>query len=79
MMEARQPNEIMGLKDWIITIILLFIPVVNLVMLIIWATDKQDARNVFAKAYLIVTGCFVAVTIIFYVFIFILFFMLATT
>lgn len=57
----------MTLKDWIITMILLALPIVNIVMLIIWAVDKDEPRNLFAKAYLIVmAGAFVLV-IIFYI------------
>lgn len=65
----------MSLKDWIITIILLFLPIVSLVMLIIWATDKQDPRNNFSKAYLIVSAGMIAIIflIYFFVIIFLLF------
>jgi uncharacterized membrane protein YqjE len=63
----------MTLKDWILTLILLFIPIVGLVMLIIWATDKQDPRNIFAKAYLIVSAGMLAIVFIFYVFFIFLF------
>jgi len=68
-----QTEKQMTLKDWILTLVLLFIPIVGLVMLIIWATDKQDARNIFAKAYLIVSAGVLAIVFIFYVFIFLLF------
>ena len=36
-----QTEKQMTLKDWILTLVLLFIPIVGLVMLIIWATDKE--------------------------------------
>lgn len=68
-----QTEKQMTLKDWILTLILLFIPIVGLVMLIIWATDKQDPRNVFAKAYLIVSAGMLAIIFIFYVLIFFFF------
>ncbi|GEN83952.1 hypothetical protein SLU01_22640 [Sporosarcina luteola] len=61
----------MSLKDWIITIILLFLPIVSLVMLIIWATDKQDPRNNFSKAYLIVSAGMIAVIFLIYILVFI--------
>ncbi|KRG09420.1 hypothetical protein [Lederbergia galactosidilytica] len=57
----------MTLKDWIITMILLVLPIVNIVMLIIWAVDKEEPRNLFAKAYLIVMAGTFAVVIIFYI------------
>ena len=65
----------MTLKDWIITLILLFIPIVGIIMLIIWAVDKDDPRNTFSKAYLIVSiGIFVIIiTIYIMILIFILF------
>lgn len=67
----------MTLKDWIVTMILLFIPFVNIIMLIIWAVDNQNTqRNLFAKAYLIVTAGAIAIIIIFYILIFILIFAL---
>ncbi|MGG0667293.1 hypothetical protein [Sporosarcina koreensis] len=68
-----QTEKQMTLKDWILTLVLLFIPIVGLVMLIIWATDKQDPRNIFAKAYLIVSAGMLAIVFIFYVFIFLFF------
>lgn len=57
----------MTLKDWIITMILLALPIVNIVMLIIWAVDKDEPRNLFAKAYLIVMAGAFALVIIFYI------------
>lgn len=62
-----QTNQTMSLKDWIITIILIALPIVNIIMLIIWATDRKDPRNNFAKAYLIVMGGMFALVIVFYI------------
>lgn len=62
-----QTNQTMSLKDWIITIILIALPIVNIIMLIIWATDRKDPRNNFAKAYLIVMGGMFALIIMFYI------------
>ncbi|MCM3638106.1 hypothetical protein M3152_10245 [Sporosarcina luteola] len=61
----------MSLKDWILTLVLVCLPIVGLVMLIIWATDKQDPRNTFSKAYLIVMGSIFALILLMYIFIFI--------
>lgn len=69
--ERLQSNQTMSLKEWIITIILIMLPIVSLIMLIIWATDKQEPRNTFAKAYLIVTGSIFALIFILYFFIFV--------
>ncbi|WP_252503823.1 hypothetical protein [Sporosarcina sp. Marseille-Q4943] len=65
-----QKEKTMSLKDWIITLILVCLPIVGLVMLIIWATDKEDPRNIFAKAYLIVAGGIFALILLMYIFIF---------
>ncbi|MBD7985988.1 hypothetical protein H9649_15560 [Sporosarcina sp. Sa2YVA2] len=70
---TEQTNQMMSLKDWIITIILIALPIVSLIMLIIWATDKKDPRNNFAKAYLIVMGGIFALVMLFYVLMLILF------
>ena len=72
-----KPEQPMTLKDWIITMILLFIPIVGLVMLIIWAIDKEDPRNIFSKAYLIVSAGVFAIIFIVYLVIFVLFFSFA--
>lgn len=66
-----QTEKQMSLKDWILTLILVCLPIVGLIMLIIWATDKQDPRNIFSKAYLIVMGGAFALVIVMYIFIFI--------
>ncbi|MCJ7842164.1 hypothetical protein MUB24_14890 [Lederbergia sp. NSJ-179] len=66
-----QSEKNMTLKDWIVTMILLVIPIVNIVMLIIWAVDKEEPRNLFAKAYLIVMIGGIALVFIFYIIIFI--------
>ena len=68
-----QPEQPMTLKDWIITLVLIFLPIVGIVMLIIWAVDKQDPRNIFSKAYLIVSAGFIAISFVIYFFIFIFF------
>ncbi|MFD1206877.1 MULTISPECIES: hypothetical protein [Sporosarcina] len=69
-------EQSMTLKDWILTIVLLFLPIVNIVMLIIWATDKQDPRNTFSKAYLIVSAGAIALVFTIYMLLFFLFLMI---
>lgn len=69
----RDPQG-MSLKDWIITLILMMIPLVNLIMLIIWAADRNDSRNLFAKAHLIVMVGSIALIFIFYILIIIFIF-----
>lgn len=62
-----KPTETMTLKDWIITLVFVFIPIVGLVMLIIWAVDKENPRSLFSKAYLIVSASIFAIVIGFYI------------
>nr|MDK2851474.1 hypothetical protein [Candidatus Cloacimonadota bacterium] len=68
--DERPMAPIMTLKDWIITMILMIIPVVNLVMLIVWATSKTENpnRKNMALAMLILW----AIGIVLYVLIFVL-------
>jgi hypothetical protein len=44
--------------DWIITLILLAIPLVNIIMLIVWAASgaTHPSKKSFAQAYLILIG-----------------------
>lgn len=46
---------VMSIKDWIITILITMIPVVNLVMLFVWAFSKDENPNKsnWAKANLV--------------------------
>jgi len=51
----EEPAKVMTLGDWMITLLLLFIPIVNIVMLIVWCADSTTNKNKkhFAQAYLI--------------------------
>ncbi|HSQ75331.1 MAG TPA: hypothetical protein VLT13_07225 [Bacteroidota bacterium] len=53
---VSQPNaEPMSVKDWIITLLITYIPLVGLIMLLVWAFDSSTHPNKknFAKASLI--------------------------
>ncbi len=54
-MENRDAAPVMSLGDWIITFIILMIPIVNIVMLFVWAFSSGTNPNKanFCKAYLI--------------------------
>lgn len=54
-MENRDVAPVMSLGDWIITFIILMIPIVNIVMLFVWAFSSGTNPNKanFCKAYLI--------------------------
>ena len=49
---------IMKVRDWVVVFVITAIPLVNIIMLIIWATDSRGNpnKNNFAKAYLIMMG-----------------------
>ncbi|WP_207706698.1 zinc ribbon domain-containing protein [Acetobacterium tundrae] len=60
-------EEVMTLGDWMLTLLLTYIPVVNLIMLIIWSVDEKTNVNKkhFAWAALIFMGIGVVLSIIF--------------
>ncbi|SNZ14127.1 hypothetical protein SAMN05421503_2237 [Terribacillus aidingensis] len=53
---TRANNNQLGIMDWVWTLLLLVLPVVNIVMLIIWAVDRMNPRRNFAIAYFIIMG-----------------------
>jgi hypothetical protein len=54
-MENRSSAPVMSLGDWIITFIVLAIPLVNIIMLFVWGFSSGTNPNKanFCKAYLI--------------------------
>ena len=64
---AENTAKVLSLGDWMITLLLLFIPIVNIVMLIIWSVDSNTNENKkhFAWAYLIYMAIGLVVGIIF--------------
>lgn len=67
-------KEVMTLKDWLVTALLLCIPIANIVLLFIWAfTDDRNInlnKKNFAKAHLIIVGIFLGIYLIFLIFFF---------
>jgi succinate dehydrogenase/fumarate reductase cytochrome b subunit len=59
-------SEPMSVKSWVGTILLLVIPIVNIILLFIWAfgSGGNISRKNYAKASLIVAGCLIALYII---------------
>ncbi|WP_010255852.1 hypothetical protein [Myroides injenensis] len=54
--EVRNPKEsVMSVGDWIVTLLIMLIPLVNIVMLFVWGFDNNGNRNRanWAKAQLI--------------------------
>ena len=61
-----KPEPEMGIKDWLITFLLMAIPCVNIIMLIIWAaSDENKTRRNFARAYFIVMAIGIVIGILF--------------
>ncbi|MCY9666950.1 hypothetical protein M5X11_18765 [Paenibacillus alginolyticus] len=54
-MEEQQHAPVLSVKDWMITILLLAIPLVNIVMLFVWAfsNGENPSKSNYAKASLI--------------------------
>jgi hypothetical protein len=54
-MENRSSAPVMSLGDWIITFIVLAIPLVNIIMLFVWgfSSSTNPNKSNFCKAYLI--------------------------
>lgn len=53
--KASEMAPVISIKKWLIILLILMLPIVNLVMLIIWALDEEENPNKvnFAKAQLI--------------------------
>ena len=50
--EVRTSSEL-KVSDWLLTMLILVVPIVNLVMLFIWSFGSPDPRRNFSRAYLI--------------------------
>ena len=61
-----------SMGDWMVTILLTFIPCVNLIMLFVWAfgNNEPKSKSNWAKAYLIWIGIYTALVVVLYIFIF---------
>lgn len=59
-------TSVMSVKDWLVTLILLIIPCVNIVMLIVWAASSSGNlnRKNYCIAYLIVLAAIVVLYIL---------------
>ncbi|TQR17332.1 hypothetical protein FG384_18300 [Psychrobacillus vulpis] len=56
----------MSVGDWLITMLILIIPIVNIVMLFVWGFGNSDPRRNYARASLIWMGICIIIGIIFY-------------
>lgn len=64
----------MTVMEWIITMLIMVIPIVNLVMLFIWGFGNPDPRRNFARATLIWMAISLGLVIIIYIIIIVFFF-----
>lgn len=61
----KTSNE-MTVGDWLITTLILIIPIVNIVMLFVWGFGNPDPRRNYARASLIWMGISIVLMLIFY-------------
>ncbi|MEK5214024.1 hypothetical protein SAMN05421670_2000 [Psychrobacillus psychrotolerans] len=61
----KTSNE-MTVGDWLITMLILIIPIVNIVMLFIWGFGNPDPRRNYARASLIWMAICIVLMLIFY-------------
>jgi hypothetical protein len=66
---SQPPAEMMSVKDWFLTLLITYIPLVGLVMLLVWAFDSNTNLNKknWAKASLLWMVVGIALAIIFFV------------
>lgn len=70
---AIKTSTEMTVKEWIITLLIMAIPIVNLVMLFIWGFGNPDPRRNFARATLIWMAISIGLFIIIYIIIIVFF------
>ncbi|TQR13280.1 hypothetical protein FG382_10810 [Psychrobacillus lasiicapitis] len=56
----------MSVGEWLITMLIMIIPIVNIVMLFIWGFGSPDKRRNYARASLIWMAISIGLIIIFY-------------
>lgn len=64
--QPQQNNSIVTMGDWVVTLLLSFIPIVNIIMLCIWAfgSDTPISKKNYAKAQLIFLAIGIVLTIL---------------
>ncbi|MGL5084257.1 MAG: hypothetical protein ACRC68_00805 [Clostridium sp.] len=60
-------SQHMTLGNWLITMLLLIIPIVNIVLMFVWAfgSNVNKSKKTFCQAQLIITGILIVLMIIF--------------
>ncbi|ALC88267.1 hypothetical protein AM499_15455 [Bacillus sp. FJAT-22090] len=69
----------MSVGEWLLTMLIMIIPIVNIVMLFIWGFGNPDPRRNYARASLIWMAISIGLIIIFYGVIFALIFSTANS
>ncbi|MDU0202883.1 MULTISPECIES: hypothetical protein [Paenibacillus] len=71
-MPEQQHAPVLSVKDWMITILLMAIPIVNIVLLFVWAFSKNEnpSKSNYAKASLIWAAIGLVLYLIFVVILF---------
>ncbi|GGA35113.1 hypothetical protein [Psychrobacillus lasiicapitis] len=62
----QKPVGDMSVGEWLITMLIMIIPIVNIVMLFIWGFGSPDKRRNYARASLIWMAISIGLIIIFY-------------
>ncbi len=67
-MENQGQAQVMSIKDWIITLLISFIPLVGFIMLFVWAfgSGENPNKSNWAKAALIWVAVWCVLAVIFY-------------
>ncbi len=54
----QDSGEVMSVKEWLITLLILCVPLVNIIMMLVWGfgSSTKPTKANFCKAYLILTA-----------------------
>ncbi|MBK5720927.1 hypothetical protein JGH11_08595 [Dysgonomonas sp. Marseille-P4677] len=70
MEQNESTSRVMSVKEWLINLVIMCIPVVNIIFLFIWGfgqSDINETKKNWAKASLILMAIGIGLTILFYV------------
>ena len=63
---TRKPVSEMSVGEWLISMLIMIIPIVNIVMLFIWGFGGPDPRRNYARASLIWMAISIGLVVLFY-------------
>lgn len=65
--QNRQNLSVVSTGNWIVTLLLMYIPVINLILLLVWALSSRTpaSKSNWAKAHLIFTIIHLALVLLF--------------